>query len=130
MSKLSLTSPTSGYNTAVTEQANNDAIVAAIENTLSRDGHTPNQMNTILDLNSNRIINVGAPTGSTDAVRYIDITTPFASVTNITAPALAGNNNRVLGTDGSAVFWRDVGGALAPLHYDATQAELTAVITP
>lgn len=73
MSKLNLTSPTSGYNTAVTEQANNDAIVAAIDNTLSRDGTSPNQMNIDLDMNSNEVMNLGPPTTNNSAIRLIDV---------------------------------------------------------
>lgn len=45
-------------NTVVsTINNNNDAIEAAIENTLSRDGTTPNHMLADLDMNSNRILN-------------------------------------------------------------------------
>lgn len=37
---------------------NNAATVAALENTISRDGTTPNQMNADYDMNSNRILNL------------------------------------------------------------------------
>lgn len=38
--------------------SNNDAIEIAFENTLSRDGTSPNTMEAALDMNSNRIINI------------------------------------------------------------------------
>lgn len=46
-------------STVVTTLAsNNTAITSAIENTLSRDGTSPNMMNSTLDMNDNRIINL------------------------------------------------------------------------
>lgn len=46
-------------NTAVTNiNANSTLIEAAVENTLSRDGTAPNQMEADLDMNSNNILNV------------------------------------------------------------------------
>lgn len=44
-----------------------------MDNTLSRDGTTPNQMGATLDMNDNRIINVGAPEGDFDLVRKVDL---------------------------------------------------------
>lgn len=41
---------------------------AAIDNTLSRDGTTPNQMEAELDLNDHKVINVADPVEDTDAV--------------------------------------------------------------
>jgi hypothetical protein len=61
MSKLSLSNLANlqNENTAIsTINANNDNIVTALENTLSRDGTTPNTMSATLDMNSNRIINL------------------------------------------------------------------------
>jgi hypothetical protein len=52
---------------------NTDNIEVAFQNTLSRDGSTPNSMSANLDLGSFRIINLGAPVNSTDAVRKIDL---------------------------------------------------------
>lgn len=58
MAKLTLNNIEAGYlsNTAYNE--NNAAIVAALENTLSRDGAIPNQMLANLDMNSKDILNV------------------------------------------------------------------------
>ena len=69
MAKLNLTDVSGGYNLVATYNANNAAIEAAIENTLSRDGTTPNTMSADLDMNSQRIVNVPTvPTNDTDAI--------------------------------------------------------------
>ena len=44
MAKLTLTDIVSGYASTTQYNANNSLIETAIENTLSRDGTTPNQM--------------------------------------------------------------------------------------
>ena len=62
MAKLSLTDIASGYQSLTTYNANNDLIEAAVENTLSRDGTSPNTMAADLDMNSNNINNVGTIT--------------------------------------------------------------------
>lgn len=58
MAKLTLT-PVSDTSSPVTMNANFDAIEAFAETVLSRDGTTPNQMEAVLDMNSNDIINGG-----------------------------------------------------------------------
>lgn len=61
-------------NTAVTAiNANNAAITTAINNTLSRDGTTPNQMSATLDMNSNRIINLPEPASANEPARIQDL---------------------------------------------------------
>lgn len=63
MAKLTLTDVSDFKNqttTANTINSNNSAIETALENTLSRDGTSPNQMNSDLDLDSNDIINVNS----------------------------------------------------------------------
>lgn len=74
--KVILDSVETGYRSIEQENANNTTIVDAFQNTLSRDGTSPNQMEAILDMNSNRIINVGAPVLDDDAVRLIDLVGP------------------------------------------------------
>ncbi len=49
-------------------------VAAALENTLSRDGTGPNQMEALIDMNGFRIINLGEPTQLDDAVRLRDLT--------------------------------------------------------
>lgn len=158
MSKVTLTNLSNLAGNPTTAQTsinnNNDVIEVAIDNTLSRDGTPPNQMGASLDMNSNRIINLAPPGAGTDAARYQDLTASFANITNVLAPAMAGNagkfletdgaalfwvdptpvkagqSGKVLGTDGVTLFWEDAGGALAPLHYDTTALETAALITP
>lgn len=59
MAKLTLTDP-ANFNATTLSQiaANHTLIEAAIENTLSRDGTSPNQMTADLDLNNNDLLNV------------------------------------------------------------------------
>lgn len=52
---------------------NSDKIVVAIENTLSRNGETPNQMESNLDMNGNRILNLPRPMYQNEPARLKDI---------------------------------------------------------
>lgn len=54
--------------------ANFAAIAEALENTLSRDGTSPNTLLADVDANSQRIYNLPAASASTDAVRLSDLT--------------------------------------------------------
>lgn len=76
MAKLTLTdlsSLTNETSAITTINANNAAIEAAVELTLSRNGLTPNQMTANLDMNSFRILNMAAPVDDNDPVRLIDV---------------------------------------------------------
>jgi hypothetical protein len=53
---------------------NFDLIEAAFENTLSRDGTSPNTMGANLDMNSNRVINLPSAVAVTEPVRLGDLT--------------------------------------------------------
>lgn len=64
MAKLTLSSIPSGYASAAAHNADNTAIETAIENTLSRDGTGPNQMNANLDMNGYAILNQRATSGN------------------------------------------------------------------
>lgn len=72
MAKLTLATVTG--DAAVTLNANFAAIVAAVENTLSRDGTTPNTMSASFDMNSNFILNLPTPTNNAHAAtkKYVD----------------------------------------------------------
>lgn len=78
MSKVTLPSIVSGYLSAGKLNEALLAIAEAFENTLSRDGTTPNQMEADLDLNGHSIINTSAGEGDDslvtrgDMVDYID----------------------------------------------------------
>jgi hypothetical protein len=51
-----------------------DLIATAIDDTFSRVGDTPNQLETTLDVNNNRIINLPAPASPSDPARLVDVT--------------------------------------------------------
>lgn len=68
----------SDYASKQVLNANFAALNAAFLNTLSLDGSTPNQMAAALDMNLNRIINLGAPVNLNDAARLADVLAPGA----------------------------------------------------
>lgn len=63
--------------------SNSSAIVTAMDNTLSRDGTTPNQMLANLDMNSFAILNLPTPVSETSPVRLSDLEAA-ASATTLT----------------------------------------------
>lgn len=86
MSKITLSSLANLENegTAVTTiNSNFQAIETAIENTLSRDGTTPNQMEDNLDMNSNRIINLPDAVSLTEPVNLDQMTAALVANGNI-----------------------------------------------
>jgi hypothetical protein len=66
----SLANQTTAINTI---NANNALIETALENTLSRDGTSPNAMGANLDMNSNRILNLPTPDADTEPMRKGDV---------------------------------------------------------
>lgn len=73
MAKLTLSDLTNLNNqTSAVNTINNNsaAIETAMEKTLSRDGTSPNEMNAVLDMNSNRIINLPEPISAGEPARY------------------------------------------------------------
>lgn len=77
MSKITLASLTSlqNDNTATALiNSNSNIVTSAVDNTLSRDGTLPNQMEAYLDMNSHRIINIPAPVlgGEVVTLNYLD----------------------------------------------------------
>lgn len=71
-----LSSLTSNEQSAVNLiNANNALIETASDNTLSRDGTSPNQMLADLDMNSQRILNLPTPSAGTDPLRLQDYNT-------------------------------------------------------
>lgn len=85
MAKLTLTNPDSLANETNflgIIESNNDAIEAALENTLSRDGTTPNTMGANLDMNSNRIVNLPAASNNTEPVRKAEFDTAVGTLSS------------------------------------------------
>lgn len=73
MPKLTLKDPGANFRSTTQIADNNTLIENAIENTLSRDGTGPNQMEANLDMNSNRVLNLPAPTSDSEPYRKVDI---------------------------------------------------------
>src|SRR5882762_155085 len=101
MSKITLTPLVNLQNetTAVSAiNANSVVIQTAFDNTLSRDGTNPNTMNASLDMNSNQILNLPAPSTVNSPVRLIDVTSnptitiPGTGTSGHVVPFLDGNN--------------------------------------
>lgn len=88
---------------------NNRAIENAVENTLSRDGTSPNFMQDNLDMNSNRILNLPAPITDVEPIRVIDVDTlGVVSVNNLpvggtTGQALVKTSNTDFAVDRKSV---------------------------
>jgi hypothetical protein len=114
-----------GDNSVVgTINNNNASIEQAFENTLSRDGTAPNQMEAPLDMNSNRIINLPAPTSETEPIRLADVD-GFGNITINTIPP-GGTSGQVLSKASNTdydVDWETVnsvpGGVDTQLQYNA-----------
>lgn len=53
--------------------ANNAIIITGVDNTLSRDGTSPNQMSAPIDMNSRPIINLPAPSSLGEPLRLADV---------------------------------------------------------
>lgn len=102
MSKITLNNVGSliDFTTAAnTINANNFVVQTAMDNTLSRDGTTPNQMSSAIDMNSNQIINLPAPSTGNSPLRLTDASTLNGGGT-ITVPSInAGTNIIVTGTN-------------------------------
>lgn len=83
-------------NTAVNAiNTNSDVIELAFNNTLSRDGTAPNQMEAPLDMNSNQIINLPNPTTANSPLRLQDLETFNGGGTISSIPA-GGTTGQVL----------------------------------
>lgn len=74
MAKVVLTNIASRYGSIDALNDNFDALATALDNTLSRDGEGPNEVEANIDMNSHRIINLEDPVDNTDAVtkQYVD----------------------------------------------------------
>lgn len=106
MAKITLTDLVNLQNETTAVNAinnNNAAIEVAMENTLSRDGTSPNQMGANLDMNSHRILNLPVPVDLTEPLRKGDLTdfTQFQNSVNLAA-ALAAADADAIAADASA----------------------------
>lgn len=103
--KLTLTTLSSLQNdTSATDKinANSAAIITAIDNTLSRDGTSPNQMSADLDMNSHRVLNLPAPANMFEPLRVLDAATLNGSGTISPQSLPAGGTSGQILTKNSA----------------------------
>lgn len=82
---------------------NSDTIEAAFDNTLSRDGTSPNQMEAPLDMNSQQIINLPVPLTANAPLRFQDLSNFLGGGTITNIPA-GGSANDVLTKASNADF--------------------------
>lgn len=137
MAKLTLTDISSGYALTTTVNANNALIETALENTLSRDGTTPNTMGAALDMNSNKINNLTDGVNNQDAVTVYQLTqatlgvAPNASNVSVTDAGANYTNTNVedILAEIAALFLKLSGGTMtgdiAMADNAITRAELT-----
>lgn len=101
MSKITLSNVsdiTQATSAQTTINNNSTTVQTAFDNTLSRDGTSPNQMSAALDMNSNQILNLPTPTTPNSPARLIDvvgnasITIPGTGTSGHVVPFLDGNN--------------------------------------
>jgi hypothetical protein len=105
MAKLILDDIASGYGTTTKINSNNAAIETAMENTLSRDGTSPNNMLSNLDMNSYRITNLGAPSNDQDAARLVDLRSSYSFAI---LPSAVGQTGKAIVSDGTNPTWQVV----------------------
>lgn len=113
MSKLTL-SNVGNLIDATTAQAtlntNNTAIVTAMENTLSRDGTSPNTMGSELDMNSKQVLNLPAPATANSPLRLQDLE-DFVGGGTVTNIPIGGATNNILAKNSATnydVSWKDL----------------------
>ena len=79
MAKITLQSITAAFSSISKLNANFSAIATAFENTLSRDGTSPNAMSADLDMNSNRILNLPTALNAAEPPRFDQLQTLIAN---------------------------------------------------
>src|SRR5216684_7947670 len=100
MSKITLSNIadlTQSTTAQTTINSNSSTVQTAFDNTLSRDGTSPNQMGAALDMNSNRILNLPLAVSISEPLRLSDITLLNGSGTiNVSAMPAGGTAGQVL----------------------------------
>lgn len=137
MAKLSLADILSGYLSTTAHNTNNGLIETAMENTLSRDGTTPNEMGANLDMNTYEILNLKAPTSATSAARLVDISSTLPDATGTAqlridlGAIVAPSGASIVGIEPSgAIAATDVQAALVELDTEKAPLNSPALVTP
>lgn len=117
-----------------TINSNSAAIETAFENTLSRDGTAPNQMESSIDMNSNQIINLPDPATPNSPLRLQDLSDFIGGGTVTNIPA-GGTTGQVFAKNSNAdydVAWKNsvtsVGLSL-PSDFTVTNSPVTTTGT-
>jgi len=98
-----LTNTTTAANTI---NINSATVQTAIDNTLSRDGTSPNQMTSSLDLSGNQVLNLPAPATANSPLRLQDLNS-FIGGGTVTNIPTGGTTGQLLGKNSNTNF--DVG---------------------
>lgn len=104
MAKLTLSNITSGYLPITTVNANWDAIETALENTLSRDGTSPNTMSADLDMNSRSILNLASLDVDSLSINGT-LVVPTGTVASV-LPTQTSHADKFLQTNGTSLSWQ------------------------
>lgn len=120
MSKLILTRINSGYASNTALDTNSELIEDAFDNTLSRDGTSPNEMQADFDMNGHEILNVAVPSASTSAARLVDLQNMEAGASTAAgmATVIHSSTSKTTPVDADEVgIWNSVTGTLAKLSF-------------
>lgn len=115
-----------------TINGNNATIVTAFDNTLSRDGTTPNTMGADLDMNSHNISNLPTPTTGGSPLRLQDLTSFAAGGTLISGIPAGGTTGQALvktNATNYATNWSSTVPIATTASTVTTNANLTGPIT-
>lgn len=126
MTELDLSNVTNLQSTTSSQStinANSAAIVTAVELSLAKDG-SDSQMSGNLDMNSNRILNLPAPSTADEPVRMADLTTSTFTVYTVTSLPAGVTGQRVFVTNATATTFASIvsGGGTngVPVYSDGT----------
>ena len=124
MPKVTLNDITTGYGSQALYNTNNTLIETAFDNTLSRDGTSPNSMSADLDMNGNSVLNLPTPTLASEAANkaYVDASASgidLASLSTILGSDLEHDDKYLVEDDGDfkAILHREAG---IPIVTEAT----------
>lgn len=107
MAKITLNNVQTGVASRKTLQANFDLIEDEFDSkVLYRNNPSGvNQMENLLDMNSNKVINLPAPVDDNEPARWIDVKNGVTGISE-PVPSQTGNANKFLSTTGSSLAWK------------------------
>lgn len=119
---------------AATINTNNAKVEAALEQTLSRNGTEPNEMNTDLDMNSHRVINLVKAVSDTEPVRLREFNSALGAVAEVadfdtrylgakTSPPSTDNEGNPL--EVGTLYFQSIGPTVGMYVWDGDSWEIT-----